>query len=145
MSIVNQSKKYWIGYVKKYGLEKFLDKTYEEFNELEDIINRQDDRENKHIDKIKSLEKKLEIEKNKGIYGENPKVMTLFIKVITLEDKTIQKYIPILHYSIKTNEYKESKFIFITANEYETVVFERRYYNHIYYKIEGVHKEILEL
>ena len=71
--------------------------------------------------------------------------MTLFIKVITLEDKTIQKYIPILHYSIKTNEYKESKFIFITANEYETVVFERRYYNHIYYKIEGVHKEILEL
>lgn len=57
MSIVNQSKKYWIGYVKKYGLEKFLDKTYEEFNELEDIINRQDDRENKHIDKIKSLEK----------------------------------------------------------------------------------------
>lgn len=71
--------------------------------------------------------------------------MTLFIKVITLEDKTIQKYIPILHYFIKTNEYKESKFIFITANEYETVVFERRYYNHIYYKIEGVHKEILEL
>lgn len=57
MSIVNQSKKYWIGYVKKYGLEKFLDKTYVEFNELEDIINRQDDRENKHIDKIKSLEK----------------------------------------------------------------------------------------
>lgn len=56
MSIVNQSKKYWIGYVKKYGLEKFLDKTYEEFNELEDIINQQDDRENKHIDKIKSLE-----------------------------------------------------------------------------------------
>ena len=31
--------------------------------------------------------------------------MTLFIKVITLEDKTIQKYIPILHYSFKTNEY----------------------------------------
>ena len=28
MSIVNQSKKYWIGYIKKYGLEKFLDKTY---------------------------------------------------------------------------------------------------------------------
>ena len=101
--------------------------------------------ENKHIDKIKSLEKKLEIEKNKRIYGENPKVMTLFIKVITLENKTIQKYIPILHYSIKTNEYKESRIIFITANEYETVVFERRYYNHIYYKIEGVHKEILEL
>ena len=44
-------------------------------------------------------------------------------EVITLENKTIQKYIPILHYSIKTNEYKESKFIFITANEYETVVF----------------------
>ena len=145
MSIVNQSKTYWIGYVKKYGLEKFLDKTYEEFNELEDIINQQDDRENKHIDKIKSLEKKLDIEKNKRIYGENPKVMTLFIKVITLEDKTIQKYIPILYYSIKTNEYKESKLIFITANEYETVVFERRYYNHIYYKIECVHEEILEL
>lgn len=71
--------------------------------------------------------------------------MTLFIKVITLEGKTIQKNIPILHYSIKTNEYKESKLIFITANEYETAVFERRYYNHIYYKIEGVHEEILEL
>ena len=63
--------------------------------------------------------------------------MTLFIKVITLEGKTIQKIF--LYFIIPL------KLIFITANEYETVVFERRYYNHIYYKIEGVHKEILEL
>ena len=130
MSIIDQSKKYWISYIRRYDSQKFIDKTFEEIE---------------YLDRIKYLEKKLDIEKNKRIYGENPKVMTLFIKVITLENKTIQKYIPILHYSIKTNEYNESKLIFITANEYETAVFERRYYNHIYYKIEGVHKEILEL
>ena len=145
MSIIDQSKKYWISYIRRYDSQKFIDKTFEEIEFLNDKISQYHIEEREYLDRIKYLEKKLDIEKNKGIYGENPKVMTLFIKVITLEDKTIQKYIPILHYSIKTNEYKESKFIFVTANEYETVVFERRYYNHIYYKIEGVHKEILEL
>ena len=138
MSIIEQSKKYWISYIRRYDSQKFIDKTFEEIEFLNDKISQYHIEEREYLDRIKYLEKKF-------IYGENPKVMTLFIKVITLEDKTIQKYIPILHYSIKTNEYKESKFIFITANEYETVVFERRYYNHIYYKIEGVHKEILEL
>lgn len=138
MSIIDQSKKYWISYIRRYDSQKFIDKTFEGIEFLNDKISQYHIEEREYLDRIKYLEKKV-------IYGENPKVMTLFIKVITLEDKTIQKYIPILHYSIKTNEYKESKFIFITANEYETVVFERRYYNHIYYKIEGVHKEILEL
>ena len=145
MSIIDQSKKYWISYIRRYDSQKFIDKTFEEIEFLNDKISQYHIEEREYLDRIKYLEKKLDIEKNKRIYGENPKVMTLFIKVITLENKTIQKYIPILHYSIKTNEYKESKFIFITANEYETAVFERRYYNHIYYKIEGVHKEILEL
>lgn len=145
MSIIEQSKKYWISYIRRYDSQKFIDKTFEGIEFLNDKISQYHIEEREYLDRIKYLEKKLDIEKNKGIYGENPEVMTLFIKVITLEDKTIQKYIPILHYSIKTNEYKESKFIFVTANEYETVVFERRYYNHIYYKIEGVHKEILEL
>ena len=145
MSIIDQSKKYWISYIRRYDSQKFIDKTFEEIEFLNDKINQYHIEEREYLDRIKYLEKKLDIEKNKRIYGENPKVMTLFIKVITLENKTIQKYIPILHYSIKTNEYNESKLIFITANEYETSVFERRYYNHIYYKIEGVHKEILKL
>lgn len=108
MSIIDQSKKYWISYIRRYDSQKFIDKTFEEIEFLNDKISQYHIEEREYLDRIKYLEKKLDIEKNKGIYGENPKVMTLFIKVITLEDKTIQKYIPILHYSIKTNEYKES-------------------------------------
>lgn len=121
MSIIDQSKKYWISYIRRYDSQKFIDKTFEEIEFLNDKISQYHIEEREYLDRIKYLEK-VRYRKNKGIYGENPKVMTLFIKVITLEDKTIQKYIPILHYSIKTNEYKESKFIFITANEYETAV-----------------------
>lgn len=101
MSIIDQSKKYWISYIRRYDSQKFIDKTFEEIEFLNDKINQYHIEEREYLDRIKYLEKKLDIEKNKRIYGENPKVMTLFIKVITLENKTIQKYIPILHYLLK--------------------------------------------
>ena len=91
MSIIDQSKKYWISYIRRYDSQKFIDKTFEEIEFLNDKINQYHIEEREYLDRIKYLEKKLDIEKNKGIYGENPKVMTLFIKVITLEGKTIQK------------------------------------------------------
>ena len=91
MSIIDQSKKYWISYIRRYDSQKFIDKTFEEIEFLNDKISQYHIEEREYLDRIKYLEKKLDIEKNKGIYGENPKVMTLFIKVITLEGKTIQK------------------------------------------------------
>lgn len=90
MSIIDQSKKYWISYIRRYDSQKFIDKTFEEIEFLNDKISQYHIEEREYLDRIKYLEKKLDIEKNKGIYGENPKVMILFIKVITLEDKTIQ-------------------------------------------------------
>lgn len=101
MSIIDQSKKYWISYIRRYDSQKFIDKTFEEIEFLNDKINQYHIEEREYLDRIKYLEKKLDIEKNKRIYGENPKVITLFIKVITLEDKTIQKYIPILLFPLK--------------------------------------------
>lgn len=91
MSIIDQSKKYWISYIRRYDSQKFIDKTFEEIEFLNDKISQYHIEEREYLDRIKYLEKKLDIKKNKGIYGENPKVMTLFIKVITLEGKTIQK------------------------------------------------------
>ena len=88
MSIIDQSKKYWISYIRRYDSQKFIDKTFEEIEFLNDKISQYHIEEREYLDRIKYLEKKLDIEKNKGIYGENPKVMTLFIKVITLEDKS---------------------------------------------------------
>ena len=87
MSIIDQSKKYWLSYIRRYDSQKFIDKTFEEIEFLNDKISQYHIEEREYLDRIKYLEKKLDIEKNKGIYGENPKVMTLFIKVITLEDK----------------------------------------------------------
>ena len=39
MSIIDQSKKYWISYIRRYDSQKFIDKTFEEIEFLNDKIN----------------------------------------------------------------------------------------------------------
>ena len=77
--MINQ-KKYWISYIRRYDSQKFIDKTFEEIEFLNDKINQYHIEEREYLDRIKYLEKKLDIEKNKRIYGENPKVMTIIYK-----------------------------------------------------------------
>ena len=47
--ITNNGKKYWIYYIKRYGIEKFLDKVYVEFDKLEKDYKYNIDSKNKFI------------------------------------------------------------------------------------------------
>lgn len=59
MSIIEQSKKYWISYIRRYDIQKFIDKTFEEIEFLNDKISQYHIEEREYLDRIKYLEKKL--------------------------------------------------------------------------------------
>lgn len=59
MSIIDQSKKYWISYIRRYDSQKFIDKTFEEIEFLNDKISQYHIEEREYLDRIKYLEKKV--------------------------------------------------------------------------------------
>lgn len=59
MSIIEQSKKYWISYIRRHDSQKFIDKTFEEIEFLNDKISQYHIEEREYLDRIKYLEKKL--------------------------------------------------------------------------------------
>ena len=65
MSIIDKSKKYWISYIRRYDSQKFIDKTFEEIEFLNDKISQYHIEEREYLDRIKYLEKKLDIKKTK--------------------------------------------------------------------------------
>ena len=63
MSIIDQSKKYWISYIRRYDSQKFIDKTFEEIEFLNDKISQYHIEEREYLDRIKYLEKKVRYRK----------------------------------------------------------------------------------
>lgn len=50
MSIIDQSKKYWKSYIRRYDSQKFIDKTFEEIEFLNDKINQYHIEEREYLD-----------------------------------------------------------------------------------------------
>ena len=53
MSIIDQSKKYWISYIRRYDSQKFIDKTFEEIEFLNDKISQYHIEEREYLDRKK--------------------------------------------------------------------------------------------